>query len=430
MKFWKLIPVVLLFFLFACKKNLTINLDNRTVAEGYYDSPQKFEQAAVGGYVDLRRALVANYAFLMYGEARTGDLAVATDYQPAVVSQKLTSDNRYVKQLTDWEYFYDVIHDANDLLDNINKADNSILNGYKRNLYKGEALALKSYAYFYMARIWGDIASAETNNFGKHLTNQEAVTLASGFASEAKRLLPWRLLNDSEIESAALTNIRFSKTSVTSLLAHEELWLGKAQDAYTLLTNTFTTATTDSLSDFGISMGVDRRTDIPQKPLDAGVVSMTIDSLNAIYPAGDSRRAGMFNISSDGKTATMIVADATILPLITKRELNLLFAEAAWRSGNLNAAKTYLIRAATGAKEDYSTLTDATFANALLKERRRMLVGTGQRVFDLIRLGKVSTYIPAFTDADVQKGAAYWPLSANSLKGSSLSQNSYWLSKK
>lgn len=430
MKFWKLIPVVLLFFLAACKKDLTINLDNITVAEGYYDSPQKFEQAVVGGYVDLRRALVANYAFLMYGEARAGDLTVAVDYQQAVATQKLTSDNRFVKQLTDWEYFYDVIHDANDLLTNINKADNSVLNDYKRKLYKGEALALKSQAYFYLARIWGDIASAETNNFGKHLTSQEAVTLASGFATEAKALLPWRLLTDDGIESASLTGVRFSKTSITSLLAQEQLWLGKSQDAFTLLNSTFIPATTDSLSDFALSLGVDRRTDIPQKPLDAGVVSMTIDSLNAIYPTGDSRRTNMFNIATDGKSATLIVNDATVLPLIPQREINLLFAEAAWRNGNLSDAKTYLIKAATGAKEDYSTLTDATFANALLKERRRILMGTGQRMFDLVRLGKVSTFISAFTDPDVQKGAAYWPLSANSLKGSSLSQNSYWLSKK
>ena len=55
-----------------------------------------------------------------------------------------------------------------------------------------------------------------------------------------------------------------------------------------------------------------------------------------------------------------------------------------------------------------------------------MLVGTGQRMFDLIRFGEVPSYIPAFTEDDVAKGAAYWPLSANSIGGNGWSQNTYW----
>jgi hypothetical protein len=365
----------------------------------------------------------------MYGEARTGDLNVAVNYQQAVASQQLTADQRNVKQLTDWEYFYDVIKDANDVLDIVNKADAGVLNTYERNLFKGEALALKSMAYFYLARIWGEVPSAEKNNFGSRLTIQESVTQAAVWASEAQGLLPWRLINDDGIESFALTQVRFNKTAITSLMVQEELWLGKGQNAYDVLNKTFTETTADSLSNFGLSVGVDRRTEIPKLPLDESIVSMPLDRFNEIYPVGDGRRQSMFNISTSDKKATLITQNADIMELLPARELNLLFAEAAWRSGHLEEGKTHLIKAAFDATEDYTTLTEGTFADALLQERRRMLVGGGQRVFDLIRFGKVSTYIPAFTESDVQKGAAYWPLSANSLKNNSLSQNSYWLSK-
>jgi len=430
MKFWKFIPIVALALLSSCKDSLTIDdLENRTVASGYYNSSQRVEQAVIGGYVNLRRALLANYAWVMYGEVRTGDLNVAVNYQQAVASQQLTADQRNVKQLTDWEYFYDVIKDANDVLDIVNKADAGVLNTYERNLFKGEALALKSMAYFYLARIWGEIPSAEKNNFGSRLTIQESVTQAAVWASEAQGLLPWRLINDDGIESFALTGVRFNKTAISTLLAQEELWLGKSQNAYDMLNKTFTVATLDSLSNFGLSVGVDRRTEIPKLPLDESIVSMSLDRFNEIYPVGDGRRQSMFNVSTSDKKATLIIQDDDILQLLPARELNLLFAEAAWRSGNLSEGKTYLIKAAAGATEDYTTLTEATFPDALLQERRRMLVGGGQRVFDLIRFGKVSTYIPVFTESDVQKGAAYWPLSANSLKNNSLSQNSYWLSK-
>lgn len=430
MKFFRIIPLVTLLLVFSsCEDNLTIQPDNVTVADGYYNSAQKIEQAVIGGYVDLRRALLVNHAFLMYGEARTGDLKVAVDHQQAVADQLLISDQRYVKQLSDWGYFYDVIRDANDVLDIINNADAGILSVYQRDLFKGEALALKSMSYFYLARIWSEIPSAEKNDFGKRLTNQEAVTMASSFASEAKSILPWMLINDDGIESLALTGVRFNKTAVTMLLAQEQLWLGKTEDAYTLLSNTFSTATTDSLTSFGISLGEDRRTVLPGAPLAANIVSMPLDRFNAVYPSGDARRS-MFNISAGDYKATLILSDATVLDLLPQREIDLLFAEAAWRSSRLSEAQSYLTKAAAGATEDYSNVTEAGFADALLTERRRMLMGTGQRMFDLIRLGRVSVFIPAFTAADVQEGAAYWPLSANSLKGNGLNQNSYWLSKK
>lgn len=428
MKFLKIITVVMLIFLSSCKDNLTVTPENKTVAIGYYDSPQKIQQAVIGGYVDLRRAITANYAWLMYGEARTGDLKVEVEFQQAVADQKLNSANRFVAQITDWGYFYDVISDANNVLD-IVEASSDLTND-QRNLFKGEALALKSISYFYLARIWGDVLSAEKNEIGKRLTHQEAVSLALGFANQAKGILPWRLVAEDGIESTALTNIRFNKTAVTSLLAQEQLWLGKAQDAYDVLSKTFTSVTVDSLSNFGLSLGADRRTTIPLAPLGNAVVSMPLDRFNTIYPVGDSRRTSMFNVVTNQNKATLILRDATVLDILPQREVNLLIAEAAWRSGRLNEAKASLIIATNGATEDYNALTETTFADALLQERRRMLPGTGQRMFDLIRFGKVSAFIPELTAPDVQNGGAYWPLSAVSIQGNSLSQNSYWLSKK
>ena len=408
----------------SCRKSLTVPQENSTVEDGYYESAQRIQQAVIGGYVDLRRALLANYAWMMYGEARAGDLKVAVAFQQRVANQELTAADQNLAQLSDWGYFYDVIKDANDLLDIIDQAEEGVLSSYQQNVYRGEALALKSMAYFYVARIWGSVPSGEKNNFGTRLSSEEAINQAMTWATEAQKLLPWILLNDDGIESAALTAVRFNKTAVTSLLAQEALWLGNGQSAYDILTNTFTSNTTDSLSGFGLAIGEDRRTEIPQTPLSASMLSMPLEAFNAVYPDGDARRTGMFNIS--GNTATLIVGDASKVELLPVREIDLLFAEAAWRSERPEEAKEWLISAASGATEDYSALTEETFGDALLLERQRMLVGTGQRMFDLIRFGEVPSYIPAFTEDDVAKGAAYWPLSANSIGGNGWSQNTYW----
>ena len=408
----------------SCRKHLTVDQENDTVEEGYYNSAPRIQQAVIGGYVDLRRALLANYAWMMYGEARAGDLTVAVPYQTQVAGQQLTSTVANLVQLSDWSYFYDVIKDANDVLDIVDQAAEGVLSTYQKNTYRGEALAQKSIAYFYLARIWGAVPSAEKNNLGTHLTSQEAVTQALQWATEAQKLVPWLLLNDDGITSYALTTVRFNKTAVTSLIAQQSLWLGNGQNAYDVLTNTFTSTVADSVANFGLAVGGDRRTEIPLAPLSPNVLSMPIATFNAIYPAGDARRSRLFNISGD--KATLIVFDASSVNLLSVSEINLLFAEAAWRTEKLDEAKEWLIKAASGATEDYSTLTEETFGDALLLERQRLLVGTGQRMFDLIRFDKVPSYIPAFTEADVTNGAAYWPLSAKSIQGNGLSQNEFW----
>lgn len=422
----KLCPLILLivFSFSSCTDYLTVAPDNRTEEDGYYNSAQRVDQAVVGVYVDLRRALLANYSWLMYGEARTGDLTVNVPYQTYVNTQKLKTNQYELTQITDWGYFYDVIKSANDVLDIVSKADSEVLSDYQRKLYKGEALALKSLAYFYLTRIWGDVPSAETADFGQKLTGAVVIERATAYAKEARELLPWILLNDDGIESVSLTGIRFNKTAAIALLAQEELWRGKGADAYTALLQAFSDGATRS--GLSLSLGKDRRTEISTTPLSASMVSMPLAKFNSIYPEGDQRRTSLFNISASQGIATLIVRDQSALELFKLSEVNLLLAEASWHSGKLTEAKQYLVTAAQGATEDYTSLTTDTFGDALLLERQRLLVGSGQRFFDLVRFGKVTKFVPALTESAVQSGAAYWPLSARSISGNSLTQNSYW----
>ncbi len=418
---------LLVFAMGSCKDYLTLEeLDDRTVAEGYYTSTQRVEQAVIGGYVDLRRALLTNHAWLMYGEARAGELQVETAYYPTVASQQLTVADKQLARLADWEYFYDVIYDANEVLRVIDEVNDGVLSTYHYNLFKGEALALKSMAYFYVARIWGTVPSAEKADFGQPMDELTAVQRAAGFAREAHTVLPWMLLNDDQIESAAVTAVRFNKTAAAILLAQENLWLGNDGEAYALMAGLATEARADSLSDFGLAMGKDERGGVTEEPLNGNMVSISAANLAAIYPAGDSRQGALFRLSADEKKATFIVGNQERLDLLTQKEYRLLLAEAAWKTGKLEEARSRLVGAADGGTEDYSELGEAEFADALLRERQRILIGSGQRFFDLRRFGKVSTYLPVFSEADIRDGAAYWPLAQRSISGNGLAQHPYW----
>ncbi|NGM64115.1 RagB/SusD family nutrient uptake outer membrane protein [Sphingobacterium sp. SGR-19] len=410
----------------ACEDYLTVaEVENRTVSTGYYDSPQKVEQAVIGVYVDLRRALLQNYAWLMYGEGRTGDLTLDVEYMGHIAEQHLADNDRQVRQLTDWGYFYDAINDANHILDKLEKTETPALSSYQYELYKGEALALKSMAYFYLTRIWDKVPSAETSDRGTLLTQVEVLTRASQWAKEAKELLPWQLVNDDGIVSTALTEVRFNKTAVSLLLAHQQLWLGKGQEAYKDLTQVFEGQSPDSLSHFGLSLGKDMGLNVPSDPYTDHNIHMSEEKFGSVYPGGDTRRS-MFNVSADGATASLIIEKRDMLMIYAKQEIQLLFAEAAWRSEQLEKAKEHLMAAATGATEDYTLLTSDTFGAALLLERQRMLMGSGQRFFDLIRFNKIRQFVPFYTEGDLAAGAAYWPLSAQSITSNGLEQNGYW----
>lgn len=410
----------------GCEKYLTIDdVENRALVVDYYDSPQKIEQAVIGMYVDLRRALLNNNAWLMYGDIRAGDLTINMPYAETIAAQRLLDGHPAIMALSDWRYFYDAIHDANETLSIIEKSKDGTLSTYQYRLFKGEVLAAKSLAYFYLLRIWGQVPSAEAADFGQLLSAEELLSRTTQWTAEAQTLLPWLLLNDDGIISASLTEVRFNKTAASLLLAHEQLWMKQGDEAYSSLKSTFENINPDSLSHFGLSLGSDGSLAIPSDPFTGNPQSISMDKFNALYPASDSRRS-RFTVGTNGTTATLVIEHPSMLMIYDRREVDLLLAESAWRSGKLEEAKSSLIKAATGATENYTSLTIQTFAEALLKERQRVLIGSGQRFFDLTRFDALSRFIPLYDATALDQGAAYWPLSSESLRISGMQQYSYW----
>lgn len=418
----RLIVIAIALISFAsCDDFLTIKEpEDKTVIEGYYNSKQRVEQAVIGVYVNFRRALLENRAWLMYGEVRAGELNIDVDYWGYVKNQQLTVDDDAVQQLTDWEYFYDVLYSANNTLDIIEKVKGDVLEEYDYKLFKGEMLALKSMAYFYITRIWGKTISAEQATSGKLWEQNEALDVALNLAVEAHKLLPWRLKNEDGIESAELTRVRMSKYPITILLGEEYMWAKKYSEAYALLTAPELQENTDKVISFGFSTGEDYRTNLPEKPLEGA--SISIDKYNELY-AGGGGAARFTLLEKEG--IAKLNSFPGIKNLYGDTYFALLLAEAAWRADNLELAKTTLKPYWDFFGQDYSELKKEDFEAIILRERERILVGSGNRFFDLIRFGKVAEVIPQFSPEDVSEGAGYWPLSKKSLENK-IDQNAYW----
>lgn len=79
--------------------------------------------------------------------------------------------------------------------------------------------------------------------------------------------------------------------------------------------------------------------------------------------------------------------------------------------------------------ERYSAEKEGDLVNAIFRERRKELMGEGQRWFDQIRYHKLKRSDAAFNRL-IDEGGIYWPVAENVLsQNKQLTQNTYWINR-
>jgi hypothetical protein len=180
----------------------------------------------------------------------------------------------------------------------------------------------------------------------------------------------------------------------------------------------------------------------PDVPKAEAEFYVTKDSILNIYSnASDVRNAIFFTdmtsvqpmfyklrmLDNQVKNPTLRLFNAAIV-IFRYEEMTLLRAECNARLDNLGQAITELntLRARRYIDNVPTDLTKEEVLDEILAERRRELIGEGWRWYDLVSFGKVPAY-SRFSEADVQNGAGYWPLSKNTMNlNPQLSQYSFW----
>ncbi len=160
----------------ACKKYLYEGPITSTYEAEFWVSQSSVEQATVAMYGQLRNNLRATYGGNEAAHFVNGDLVTGTFYPIAnsFLGYSLTSPAQgyagnkgipfyfnYVPYwagvLNNWTRYYQLIAQANLILENVPKMPASAFTSETvRKQYLAEALFMRSYAYFYMIRIWGD----------------------------------------------------------------------------------------------------------------------------------------------------------------------------------------------------------------------------------------------------------------------------------
>lgn len=489
----------------SCKKYIDQAPITSTYGAEFWTSDQSVNQAELAMYGLLRSSLRADNSFFINGDLTAGVFQVTYDVQwnlaPVGVNNPWPDKGgnfsfSYVPylegSLQNWSRFYQIIAQANLILANVPKMDNSLFASEEaKNAYIGEALFMKAYVYFYITRIWGDpvyvTKTYDDVDYGKIppiARSPEALVLDSCIANlkVAAGYLSYVGGDPSRVTRA-------NKGTVNALLAHIYAWKHDYTNAHLacqeVINNggyslepmdTYTNiwkGKSSSENIFEISMQyeeanqyeatlgffgvflkgtvVDNRNSSCWIANAGGEVDALFDTtkdaraqqiLKLVNAGGGSPKGYMlmkytnFNYKTP-ETKTYPYLDNNLV-LFRLSDIILLDAEALASKGDLvgAAADLAMTEDRAGIDNYKNPTTQYDMLDEVVMERGRELIGEGQWFYDLIRTEATQGWLewvgyqPGRSAPD-QKGY-YWPLDMATLfpQDNLLTQNPYWASHK
>lgn len=228
----------------ACNKSLEIDSKHSISEENQWSSITDTRSSLLGIYGLFRAALADNNAHWLYGEMREGDFQsyVREDLR-AINVHNLNSSYKIVEDLKNWRRFYAVINAASIFIEKAPKvlAVDPLYTEQNMKIDIAQARVLRAFAYFYMARVWGDVPlltqSYDNGSFEEMAKNTQDQVLAYAEREilASVEQLPY-LYGESPQTYYSYTTGRwngvlFNKNSAYSILSHIAAWRGNYMDA-------------------------------------------------------------------------------------------------------------------------------------------------------------------------------------------------------
>lgn len=444
-------------------------------------------------YNNFRKATMMKSAFFVYsGDFRcapigyySGDrdlLGYLTSNDMAGLKSRYDSGNNgegSVGQITNWNYFFQVVQGANILLKEIDEVPD-MTDQQVRN-YKAEAIFMRNLAYFFMVRLFGDIPYYTVAYNSEPLSRTSMVTVLQNCLADLQALidsdpdktaLPWRYSLNSK------SGVRATRGAVLALMMHINLWLvrfdskqsntyyqnvvslgdelvNRNDNSYELVDMNrssfiFKGGTKESL--FEIAQNINSNEIFDQTAIFSNhfayscYINRTTPSyyykrefLIKLFPVNgeDKRVSSWFNdniymsdkidlypkeitkfMNPDTYRGDNITSNSGNQIVFRFADAILLYAEALAAIGEEGEAQVQLnkIRDRAGATSVMSTGTD--LQNDIFWERVRELIGEGHYYYDLVRTGKIHDINFCETPISRSKfneGAWTWPICRKAL---------------
>jgi hypothetical protein len=466
----------------SCNKWLDLQPQDGITNDEFWKTKEDVHAGLIGIYSSLNGGGVERSLFL-WGELRA-DLVGLTSYA--------SDDNRYVKNynilstnmLSDWSAIYSAINDCNLLIDKapLAKASDPTFTDAAYNDAIGEALAIRSFLYFYLVRTFRDIPlklkgiAKDTDIVPTTQSSaEEVLKQIEADLIKAQGMVPEYLVES--VDYNATNAGRVTKPAVTAMLADVYLWLEQydkveVETAKILNTNRYRLngVATVSIFDGGTAETI---FEISHKgsqvnPMfdlvlaDKNPFMANVDLLNSeIFPSNADVDADLSDSRGEGSLylpAGSIVKYGLETPnyfnfqIYRISDIMLMRAEALAELGRGAEALQLIneLRTKRKAVAASDALVDENDTESIVfyvfDERARELTFEGKRWFDLLRLAKKDSYsnlnvlvdlVTKTADSNVQQSAIskvrdtdshYLPILETELfKDQSLKQNPFYL---
>jgi len=464
-----ILSAFVLFLTTSCEEFLTISPDNSLTKDEFWKTKSDATAAIVGVYSTMRNNL--EY-FLYWGEVR-GDLLRSNAGKGAGVDKE-AFDVFIVNPsntMTKYTAMYSVINGANQVIKNIPaiEANDKSFTRTEANRVMGEALFLRAYTYFWLARSFKEVpltldpseSDAQNYNLPKS-TQQQLFDQIYADVKLAEQYLPASYSTPGE------TRGRATKYAAFALEADLDLWMGKYQEAisacdsiinpkqYALLTQSnlgnlfYPGNTVESIWEFQYLNSLNQKHSL--RAWFNSSVYFTAALTDDLFETKDVRKSNAVSNAYNVLKYNVTTDDAHWINyryadvLLMKAEA-LTHLDAAGNQTNFNAAIVEInkVRARAGVEPLVGLTSIAELDEAILDERGRELCFEGKRWFDLVRIasrdnnsGKsmlISRVLSSFDGIDQQivslrisnPESWYLPLNSDAINNNtSLVQNPYY----
>ena len=426
----------------SCSDFLELQPEFQVSEVSFYKNANDFETALIGNYAGLQGL---HSTALMYIGELTTDNAEIRWTSPSVAEVEadevnFTPSNTYLGNI--WSGSFATISRSNNILARIDQVN---FDESKKNQFKGEALFLRAYGYFYLARLFGDVPIVEVAfRSPKEIMDFD---MSRKPATQIYDLIKRDLSEAASLLSgtAGLSKSRASSGAAKTLLGKVYLTLGEYDQAASILKEVIDSGTYSLDQDYfrlftndndelqesvfeikylsgNVGEGNSFSTTFTPARFDMAMFPNNMQGSGRILPteamaksyeANDLRRrlsigdsvllvTGNYERDLHGLKfvdfTSGIVNDGGInFTSLRYADVLLMYAEALNETGSGTQAHTYLnmVRERAGL-EEVSGLNQEEFRLAMERERRSEFFLEGHRWFDLVRTDRLQTVMNGY----------------------------------
>ena len=158
MKILKSTLLILSLVLFAnCESFLDLTPISEETSADAYDTATQIEAALVGAYESFQSSEYYVWDNVLFSDMRADNNYAGGDNPEIFAIDFLNITPTHSRLFTHWSNLYNAISKANVVLERVDDVSDPTLTEERRSQIKGEAYFLRSYHYFSLAKLWGDV---------------------------------------------------------------------------------------------------------------------------------------------------------------------------------------------------------------------------------------------------------------------------------